>query len=293
MKAARKLQRAFTLVEVLIATSISSAVGLAVFAFLNAGMYLTAKNLSLNYTSDQMQSALDQVEQALQQGDSNPTLIDTTGATVTNAAAAGVRFDRFVGGPWVVTTNSGTIASSATSLTITRSTHSLASPPLPAVGDIIRIDGTPSTLRPRVSNSATSDTTDAALRRNTLTFPLAAALGTTVTNNSGTLTAKVIRRVAFLVMPNGNKRELRYYPSFEITTNLNDPTRYKVITDQIGSQPADSTPFTLSTVSGKTFVNFSLRVGSTTYNNSLRRQQSDEYNTFTRIESVLRPKVNP
>jgi len=283
----------FTLVEMMVSAAVSAAVGLAVFAFLNAGMVLTAKNLSLNYTSNQMRTALDRVEQVLQQGDSDPILIDTTGATVTNAAAAGVKLDRFVGGPWVVTTSSGTIASTATSLTLTRSTNFQASPPVPVTGDVIVIDGTADTLRPQVNGNPTANTTDGALLRNTVTLPLASALGTTVTNNSGTLTAKVVRQVAFLVMTNGTRRELRYYPSIETTTDLNDPTRYTVVSDQIGTQAADVTPFTMTTVTGKSFVNFSLRISDRNSDQVLLNKQRDEYNTFSRIETVIRPKVNP
>ncbi len=283
----------FTLIEVMIAGAISAAVGMAVFAFLNAGMYLTAKNLSLNFTSNQMRGALDRVEQVFQQGDSDPVQIDTNGATVTNTASAGVKFDRFVGGPWIVTTSSGTIPATATALTITRSTNSLASPPVPVVGDVIRIDRTAITVRPRVNGTATANATDSALLRNTLTYPLAGALGTTITNNSGTLTAKIVRQVAFIIMPNGPRQELRYYPSIETTTNLNDSTKYTVVTDQIGTQAADVTPFTTTTITGKTFVNFSLRVGTRQYNQRLQNKQRDEYNTFSRIETVLRPKVNP
>lgn len=295
MRASRygSLRGGFTLIELMVSGAVASAVGVAVFAFLNAGMYLTAKNLSLNYTSNQMRTALDRVEQVLQQGDTNPVLIDTAGATVTNVAAAGVKLDRFVGGPWIVTTTGGTVASTATSLTLTRSTNSLASPAIPVIGDIIRMDGTAATLRPRVNADPTVGTPDGSLRQ-AVTVTLASALGTTVTSTStSVLTSKVVRQVAFIVMPNGSKRELRYYPSFETTANLNDVTKYNVITDQIGAQSADATPFTLANVSGKTFVNFSLRVGSRQYNQRLLNKQSDEYNTFSRVESVLRPKVNP
>ena len=87
-------QSAFTLIELMIGGAVTSAIGLAVFAFLNAGMLLTAKNLSLNLTSNQMRGTLDRVEQILQQGDTDPVLIDTAGATVTSGPAAGVKLDR-------------------------------------------------------------------------------------------------------------------------------------------------------------------------------------------------------
>ncbi|MGB8167005.1 MAG: prepilin-type N-terminal cleavage/methylation domain-containing protein [Chthoniobacteraceae bacterium] len=282
----------FTLVEIMVAGAISGAVGIAVFGFLNAGMFLTAKNLSLNLTSNQMRTSLDRVEQVLQQGDSNPVLIDTTGATVTGAAAAGVKLDRFVGGPWVVTTTGGTVAANVTSLTLTRSTNAIASPPVPAAGDIIRIDSTAATLRPRVNAGPTANTVDNTAQRNTVTMPLTSALGTAVTS-SGPLTAKIIRPVAFIVMPSGSKWELRYYPLFDSTTVLNDKNYYTVITDQLATQSADVTPFSLVDISGENFVNFSLRVRASNSDNRLRNKQSDEYNTFSRVDSFIRPKVNP
>lgn len=281
------------MIELMVSGMVSCAVGVAVFAFLNAGMFLTAKNLSLNLTSNQMRTSLDRVEQILQQGDSNPVLIDATGATVNGVAAAGVKLDRFVGGPWVVTTSGGTIAANSTSLTLTRSTNAIASPPVPVTGDIIRIDGTATTLRPRVNGAPTANSTNAGAQRNTVTLPLASSLGTAVTTTTGVLTAKVIRQVAFIVMPNGSRRELRYYPSIETTSNLNDATKYTVITDQLATQSADVTPFTLATVSGETFVNFSLRVRAANNDNRLRNKQSDEYNTFSRVDSFMRPKANP
>ena len=285
--------RGFTLIELMVSGLVASAVGMAVFAFLNAGMYLTAKNLSLNYTSNQMRTALDRVEQVLQQGDANPVLIDAAGAPVTGAAAAGVKLDRFVGGPWVVSTSGGTVTVGATTLSITRSTDPLASPPLPTVGDIVKLDGTGSTLRPCVGGAPTVGKVNGE-KLQTVTVPLAAPMPAAIASiSTSVLTAKLVRQVAFIVMPKGARKELRYYPSIESTTNLQDPTQYTLITDQIGSQAADGTPFTLATVSGKTFVNFSLRVGASTYDKRLLNKQSDEYNTFSRVESVLRPKVNP
>lgn len=291
----RRLQKpsaGFTLVELMVSGVVASAVGLAVFAFLNAGMFLTAKNLSLNLTSNQMRGALDRVEQVLQQGDNNPVLIDTNGATVTGVAAAGVKLDRYLGGPYVVTTTNGTLAAGLATITITRSTNALASPALPQVGDVLRIDGTATTVRPRVALTSVA-AADGSLHQ-AVTVTLAAPLSTAVTSSTTSiLTSKLVRQVAFLVMPSGTKKELRFYTSIETTTNLNDPTKYTVITDQVGTLAADATPFTLFASSGENFVKFSLRVRASNYDNRLRNLQSDEYNTFSSVDSFMRPKVNP
>src|SRR5207302_9018390 len=117
------------------------------------------------------------------------------------AAAAGVKLDRYVGGPYVATKTS-TIAGS-TSIILTRSTNALACPAIPTVGDVIRLDGTDATVRPQLSGMPT--VVAAASSREDITCPLATPLSTTVTGTSGSvLTAKLVRQVAFIVMPNGS-----------------------------------------------------------------------------------------
>ena len=283
----------FTLIEMMLAAGCTIAMGVAVFGFLNAGMYLTAKNLSLNMTSDQMRSALDRVEQILQQGDNNPTLIDTNGANVAAGSSAGVKLDRFVGGPYVVTTTATGLAAGITSVVLTRSTNSAASPALPSAGDVIRFDGASTAIRPIVS-TATVGSIDGSLHQAVtvnFTAPLSAAVSM---SSTATMTAKLVRNVAFIVMTNGANRELRYYPSLETTTNLNDPTKYTVITTLIATtQAADATPFSFITLGTETFIDFALRVRSSEYDKRLATRQVDEFNTFSRVESFLRPKVNP
>ena len=287
-----------TLVEMAIGALVSTAVGLAVFAFLDAGMYLSAKNISLNLTSNQMRTAIDRVEQVMQQGDqdADPVLINTTGATVNNGtAAAGVRFDRFIDSPYVVDLTSSLAGS--TQLRMSRATASISSQRVPKtdlVGDVIRLDGTAVTVRPRIVQSGLlPDYGIPILGVETLVCPLASGLAATYKPVSGDyLMAKLVRQVAFLVMPNGTKRELRFYHSYETATDLADSTKYVVLTDQIGLQPADSTPFNTTTVGEKIYITFALRVRSGTTDNRLLRRQTDEYNTFTRVDMSLRPKVN-
>jgi hypothetical protein len=300
MKRARFSMRlaGLTLVEMSIGGLVSTAVGLAVFAFLDAGSYLSAKNLSLNLTSNQMRGALDRVEQVMQQGDedSDPVLISTTGAAVANGtAAAGVRFDRYIDSPYVADLT--TTVTGSTQVKLNRATASIASLKVAkgeVAGNVIRFDGTASSVRPRIVQLGVyPDYVAAGSGIEALVCPLASALTATYKPTSGdVLTAKLVRQVAFIVMPSGGKNELRYYPTYESTTDLSDPTKYQVITDQIGLQAADATPFNTTTVGTKTFINFSLRVRSSTTDNRLIKRQSDEYNTFSRVDLFLRPKVN-
>ena len=282
--------RAFTLIEIIVGAAVSSVIAVAIFALMNAGMILSAKNLALNLTSNSMRSALDRVEQVVQMGDTMPALIDTAGATVAAGAAAGIKFDRFLGTPYVVTTVAGSIPSTTTTLTLTRSTHAVASPPAPQPGDIVRIATTSDSLRPQIQ-SVVAGLVDGQSRQ-AFTVTLTAPLGTTVTVLSGSiLTAKTVRNAAFVVMPSNGRQELRYYDNFA-TANLNNPSKYILVTDQMGVQAADTTPFSIVNQEGKPFVSFSLRVRSDK-NSGIRSMQRDDFNTYSRTETLIRPKTIP
>ena len=283
-------QGGFSIVETLVGAAAAMMVGVGIFSILNTGTMLSARNLALNVTSNALRGSLDRAEQLLQQADSMPILVDATGAATTGPAA-GVRFDLFVGAPYVMTVAASGLPAASTTLALQRSTDALASPPVPVAGDIVMIDGEASTLRPRISSCST--VAPDALLHQTMTATLSAALGTLVTGSSTTLTAKLIRNVALIVVPNGAKRELRYYPSFDLTTSLSDTTKYSVLTDQVGMQSDDATPFTLITNQGKSFVNMSFRVRSNKFDQRLLGKQSDQFNTFSRIDVQIRPKVNP
>ena len=285
-------RQAFTLVEILIGAAISSIMAASVFALMNAGMILSAKNLSLNLTSNSMRSSLDRVEQIVQQADTMPELIDTSGNVVAAGSAAGIKFDRSVGSPYVVSLTGGNIPAASTTLTLTRSNHAVAMPPAPSAGDTIRIATTATNLRPRIQ-SVVPGTVDGQSRQ-PFTVNLTATLGTTVTPITATVvSARLVRNVAFLVMTSNGRSELRYYHTFDTTTNLNDSTKYTLVTDQVGSAAADATPFSLITYDGKLYVSFSLRVRSTESDNGIRGRQQNDFNTYNRTEALMRPKILP
>ncbi len=127
-----------------------------------------------------------------------------------------------------------------------------------------------------------------------ITVNLASALGAAVpVPSSSVLTSTLVHKVAFIVMPAGNGRELRYYFNYETTTNLNDPTKYIILSDEVALQTTDATPFSLSTVQTASFVNLSLRVRSNQFDTRLLGKQGDQFNTFARLDVAIRPKTNP
>ena len=282
-------RQAFTLIEVLVGTAVSAVLATAIFALLNAGMILSAKNLSLNLTSNSIRTALDRVEQGVQMGNAMPTLIDTAGADVAAGPAAGIKFDRVVGSPYVVTLPPGGIPASATTLTLTRSTHPVASPPVPSVGDIILITVNEATVRARIQLVGVGAVAGG---RQSFAITLTAPIGTAVVPITATIvSARIVRNVAFLVMPANGKPQLRYYQTFDTTTNLNSPAGYTLVTDQIGTAAADATPFSIVPVGTQSFVSFSLRVRASNADSGMRSQQRDQFNTYSRIETMIRPKI--
>lgn len=279
----------FTLVELLVGTVIGSLVALGVFAFINTGSLLTARNLSVNLTSNSMRGTLDRLEHLLQQSNSNPALMNAAGAAVAGTGpAAGVRFDLFQGGPVVLNPGTTSLANSVSSFTIR---YAQASSRAPSAGDIVLIDGTASTLRPRIASVTSTSTPSVGMRDAVVS--LTSALGTTVSTTTA-LRARIVRDVGLAVVTAGANRQLRYYTDMASTTNMNDATKFIVITDQVATETtADSTPFSLSTISGRTFVAVSLRVRANTFDRRLLGKQADQFNTFAQVNSFIRPKINP
>jgi prepilin-type N-terminal cleavage/methylation domain-containing protein len=278
----------FTLVELLIGSTIGVIVSVGVFAFINTGSMLTARNLSVNLTSNSMRGSLDQVETLIQQSDTMPTLINTSATTVAGTGpAAGVRFDLFAGGPVVVNPGNLTLASSTTSFTIR---YAQASSRAPAAGDIVRFDGTTSTLRPRISAVTSNTSVSAGMRDATVT--LTSSLGTAVSATTA-LRARIVRDVALIVMPGGAGRQLRYYTDMAGTADLTDATKYKVVSDQIALEAADATPFSTTTIASREFVSLSLRLRASSFDQRMLGKQADQFNTFAQVNSFIRPKTNP
>jgi type II secretory pathway pseudopilin PulG len=282
---------AFTLVEVMIALAVATVVGLAIFTAVNTAMFMAARNLSVNLTNNSERKALDRVEQAIQQANTMPTLITTTGAAATSPAA-GVTFDYYLGGPYVLSVTGSTIPASTTSLTIVRSTNVVASPPIPNPGDVLMINGAPSTVRARVASVVAGAPNGAA--QQSITVTLANQLGAAVSiPTSGVLTATLVRMVAFIVMPGGNGNELHYYGSYETASSLTNPTQYVMLTDQVGLLPGAATPFSLFQIQSANFVGLSFQVRSNQFDQRLYGKQADQFNTFARVDVQIRPKINP
>lgn len=297
----------FTLVETLVAISVLAVLGTMAMGYLRSQTLLFAKNTSLNQSHTSVRSELDRLTNELQQAQSPPILVDTTGVATAVTPSAGLQFDRLVGDPYVIFyPGSPGLRATDTTLAVIRSIAGSASAPVPSPGDVLLIDPpTGAPIRAQVASVGAAINFGPQLQARVLT--LAAALGTAVDwrnpldNPPQQKTAKLVRREAFIVMPSGNRNELRFYQSFEplppltLAAILTDPSQYVVITDAVSTAPPanaalpnDATPFSIDTTGGNRLVRANLGTQAQDYVNSLaNKQAANSFDTFVRITITL------
>lgn len=320
---------AFTLVEISVALAVLTIVGGIAYSMLISSTTLLAKNLSLNSSNTLARAALDRMYSEMNQANRLPALVneDGTVATDTSVPAAGIVFDRYMGGPYIVGNPGTGLSATATSFKLFYSTDPLANPPAPAANDVVIMDGS---TRALVSSSSTPTSSFSAPTPSPaptpgkmVTVTLQANLGTYTNppvasgiaipwSSTTQQTAYVIHRKAFVVVPvkgiNGPPAELRMYPDAEnLTSVINDPTRYIVLTREIGTKQRanslfeasgtsyENKPFSIYTDSatGTNYVSIAMRVEDQQFNQRLATQQAKEFNTFLRVDTVLRPRNIP
>ena len=279
----------FTLVELMIGLVVLMLVGGVAYSILINATTLMAKNISLNASSTTLRGALDRVYTEVNQANGLPTLVnaDSSVATSTSGPAAGIIFDRYLGGPYIVTNPGSGLLSSATSFQMKCSTDPLASPPAPKTNDVVSMDS--GNTRPLVQSVISS--TSGGLQ--TLTVQLQGPIGKDIPWGSTVeKVAYVIHREAVIVALANGRAELRYYGDAEglNTTNCNNTSTYIVLTRDIGTATGETTPFSYVTQGSTRFLNIAMRVEDRQFNAYLASRQAKEFNTFLRVDTMLRPR---
>lgn len=328
MKKNSHIQRraGFTLVELSVTLGVATIVGGIAYSMLISSTTLLAKNMSINTSSITVRSALDRMYSDLNQARMTTEqlqgiLVNANGTpTGSTAPAAGIIFDRYVGGPYVVGNPGSGLPANATTFKLFYSTHALANPPAPVNNDVVIMDGsTRLVVGCPTSCTATTSLTSpipnpapTSGKMATVSLPASKNVGsyTTPTGSgipwsSGTQqTAYLVHREAFIVVPHATNgtAELRMYPDAEnLTTSIiNDTTKYVVLTRSIGTKTVsgqlEHTPFSLVTKDAgnraldATHLKISMRVEDQQYNKRLNDLQANEFNTFLRVDSLFRPK---
>ena len=327
--------RGYTLAEICVALAIIAIVGGVVYMVFSQSTTLLAKNVSLNSSNLVTRSSLDRIFAELNLANKLPTLINADGSVASGyGPAAGVLFDRYIGGPYIVGNPGSGLAANATTFKLFYSTDAVVNPsakvtdPPLLKDDVVIMDGATRALVSTCSNPSASfsspvpSSTPVPPTGRMVTVTLQSNLGSYANPpvSSGTAipwssttqqTAYVIHRKAFVVVPasaSSNSAELRFYPDAETITNYNDPTKYVVLTRNIGTQTngtAENLPFSLVaqdttgeiTAPAGTLIprllNIALRVEDQQYNKRLASLQAADFNTFLRIDTRLRPRNVP
>lgn len=90
----------FTLVELSIGALILTIVGGIGYSILTSSTTLLAKNVSLNSSNTTLRTVLDRIYLEISQANGMPKLITPGGVSSAIGPAAGVVFDRYLGGPY-------------------------------------------------------------------------------------------------------------------------------------------------------------------------------------------------
>lgn len=118
MKLAAKNQ-GYTLIELGIASTMFSTVGIALCSLLNVSLVMGAKNIAMNTAHTQARTAMIQMLQDLHSAVSLPYLVNTDGSTASpTSAAAGISFQELASGPHKISADA-TTSQNQVALTLT------------------------------------------------------------------------------------------------------------------------------------------------------------------------------
>ena len=221
----RRARGAFTLVELLIASSVFALVTVGLVSFSSFGIRMISRNLATNRTHETVRISNLQLLRYLHESGSAFRLLDFDGTNYTDASPTattdvdattqryastrsnGVRFRRLAGGPYRLSANATT---ASTNLTFDFGVSGQL-PYVPKVGDKIVLP----LIAREYDISAVPTAPTAGSLTGTITISDAGGLGFTIdaTSAGNTTTAYFYRSVAFTVWD----KCLRYHPDFTST----------------------------------------------------------------------------
>ena len=211
---------AFSLIEVLVATAALGIISTVMWALLNFGMNLFARNVRVNMAHQQARNGTMRIIRDLHQSVSIPQLVDVNFQPVTTAGpAAGVTFQIVTAGPFEITND-------PTSPQLIQIGTLEPSPPPPSIGDHMVV------LDYNIETDIV-DVTAMGLGSNHWNVFLTNNDEERIQTKSGSfVVCYITRRVGYLV----NGGELRFYSNL-----IKTPTAYSVVAHNITS----ATPFTI------------------------------------------------
>ena len=330
----------FTLVEMLIASAVALTLLACIYGLFSIANVLATKSFAINSTGTDSHNTLDKLQGAIQTAYTTPIPIDTTGAAlsgtlnITGATAIssglapivsgstaiitgtgpGIKFYRYVGGPYIPTIPTGGLAGNATSVTVELDKSAQVVPTPPQANDILVINTTAiqgaSGFQAWATVSGSSTLASTSGNRVKYLVPLLSPMkdsnGTTITSiayqtdNLGTgvvsYSAVLLRPTAFIIVTNGTNRELRMFDGYATDSSgkvILTGTNYTTLTRAINTGTSNLSQFGVATFGGRNFVGLTLRVRSTDYDNYLLNKQNDGFCTYMGFSSFHALKSKP
>ncbi|MFN2477462.1 MAG: type II secretion system protein J [Chthoniobacterales bacterium] len=240
----RYSEKAFTLVEMMVATGLLGTVGVVMFEILNLMMTFSARNVATNLAHQQGRIGMDRVIRDIHQSVSVPQLVDANFNPINTAGpAAGVTFQIVVNGPFNLANDPA-----SNIIQIDTTTPILVGPP--SVGDHLVVLGY--NLEEDITRIQTSDNSH-------WNFTLTGGKQTKIQTKAGSfIVCYITRRVAYLVQ-NG---ELRYYPNRVAT-----PNSYAVVARNLTSATPFSVPLNATASLDTRYTHVNFIVSDPTYSN--------------------------
>lgn len=221
----------FTLVEMMVAASVFTVVGVAVLGVLISTMQLSSENVVANGSNFRARQTLDRVGEVIRYGQGVPTLINVDGTTATGTTSDGVLVKNAIGGSYVFWNSNGSttadIPSGATSFMVEYDTNSPASggagASAPAVGDyfLLNLSTQPELEVVSVIAATASKTNNPRVVVTTKT-----GLTETATPSTYAVTATRYRKEAYVFAANGTQWDLRRYSSVTSSTSYASSAAY-------------------------------------------------------------------
>jgi prepilin-type N-terminal cleavage/methylation domain-containing protein len=274
----------FTLIEVMIATSLALVVAAAAFTFLSTTMRLHAENLSLNNSHLTARTPLERMIRQINSAGCSPILVDEKGANLAGSGPApGIRFC-ILASPTAYSIPTAT-AASATSISLKVN----AGQATPRATDILLIHASPGG---EPGNGIQVPITAVSGSGPTYTLTLQSLIGAAVAANSS---AFILQQGAFIAVGG----QLRYYNRFmsearDGATLFNTSGSFDALAQVEAAPPAlpnsqatpfSYTPFESRQVLDSHVLRVNLRVRSANYSNRVT-----SFDSFLNMQSSIAVK---
>ena len=261
-------QRGYTLIELMVSTMVVAITGSIIYNILNTGMTLFAKNTAINMAHQEARVAVLQMEQDLHGAVSIPQLTDGSRNAISGSGpAAGISFQLFASGPFMITPNSNGTGYSASQNQISVRVNGVT----PVVGQRLIIPTHQIELDITAVGAGSTD------RTLTLSSNLPQPVITLESGSQVNIACFITDRVAYVV----NGTQLYYYGRQSNNT-------YKVIANDLTSP----TPFSIPvTPLGAPFNRFVAAINLVTADNTTSNRKFRAANMFINSMEPFRARL--